>query len=146
MVLNDAGLAVHSEWLRTPEIRREASLDAFQVMPNHLHLIVFINRGSAPDRRGVQNTDARQNAGAQSLAPLHRPNRPPQSLGALMAGFKAAATKRINQLRQTPGAPVWQRNYYERVLRNERELEAAREYIIGNPSKWAEDSNNPRNW
>lgn len=146
MVLNDAGLAVRSEWLRTPEIRREASLDAFQVMPNHLHLIVFIHRGLPQDRHGAQDTDAMRNAGAQGLAPLHRPNRPPQSLGALMAGFKAAATKRINQLRQTPGAPVWQRNYYERVLRNERELEAAREYIIGNPSKWDEDANNPRNW
>ena len=146
MVLNDLGQAVRSEWLRTPEIRREADLDAFQVMPNHLHLIVFIHRGLPPGRSNGENEEAPENAGASGSAPRHRPQRPPQSLGSLMAGFKAAATKRINHIRQTPGAPVWQRNYYERVLRDERELEAAREYIIGNPAKWDKDANNPRNW
>jgi REP element-mobilizing transposase RayT len=59
--------------------------------------------------------------------------------------FKAATAKRINNLRKTPGAPVWQRNYYERVIRGDRELEAVREYIVDNPRRWAEDPNNPAN-
>ena len=62
-----------------------------------------------------------------------------------MRSFKAASAKRINNLRKTPSAPVWLRNYYERVIRDERELDAVREYILDNPRKWAEDPNNPAN-
>lgn len=62
-----------------------------------------------------------------------------------MRAFKAATAKRINNIRGTPGAAVWQRNYYERVIRDDRELERAREYILDNPRRWAEDRYNPAN-
>jgi putative transposase len=62
-----------------------------------------------------------------------------------LAGFKSSATKHINELRQTPGAPVWQRNYYERIIRNEIEYNRIYEYIIGNPANWNDDENNPDN-
>ena len=62
--------------------------------------------------------------------------RPPRSLGSFVAGFKSIVTKRINQLRDTPGTPVWQRNYYEHIIRNERALSAIRQYIIENPQRW----------
>jgi len=65
------------------------------------------------------------------------------SIPTIMRAFKSASTKRINELRHTPGAPVWQRNYYEHVIRNEDELKAIREYILGNPARWNEDENNP---
>ena len=58
--------------------------------------------------------------------------------------FKMNTAKRINKLRQTPGVPVWQRNYYERVIRNERELNAVRDYIRHNPLNWALDHDNPQ--
>jgi REP element-mobilizing transposase RayT len=61
----------------------------------------------------------------------------------MVGSFKSAVTKRINQSRNTPGAPVWQRNYYERVIRGERELDGIRRYIVDNPAKWAEDENHP---
>jgi hypothetical protein len=57
-------------------------------------------------------------------------------LGALVAGFKSAVTKRINQLSDNPGCPVWLCNYFERVIRNDRELSFIREYIVNNPMKW----------
>jgi REP element-mobilizing transposase RayT len=60
--------------------------------------------------------------------------------------FKAAATKRINEHRGSPGVSVWQRNYYERVIRDEAELARARQYILDNPAKWAEDKHNPVNF
>ncbi len=60
-----------------------------------------------------------------------------------MAGFKSAATKRINEIRGVSGSPVWQRNYYERVIRNDRELAAVQTYIEENPARWAEDRENP---
>jgi hypothetical protein len=56
-------------------------------------------------------------------------------LGSFIAGFKSAATSRINVLRETPGARVFQRNYYERIVRNERELDALRRYIAENPAR-----------
>ena len=62
---------------------------------------------------------------------------------AAIQAFKSATAKRIYNLRRTPGAPVWQRNYYERIIRSEEELNAIRQYIIDNPVKWAEDRNNP---
>jgi hypothetical protein len=63
----------------------------------------------------------------------------------LVAGFKSAATKRINEIRGTPRLPIWQRNYYERVIRNDEELNHTRQYIIGNPAHWEEDRENPNN-
>ena len=71
--------------------------------------------------------------------------RTPRTLGSLIAGYKSSVTKRINELRETPGAPVWQRNYYERVIRDERELHRIRRYIVDNPERWAQDAENPDN-
>ena len=64
-------------------------------------------------------------------------------MGAFIAGFKSAVTKRINQYRDTPGAPVWQRNYYEHIIRDERALAAIRQYIVDNPLRWHLDRYNP---
>ena len=89
----------------------------------------------------------RRGVGAQHAAPLPRHGvRPfvhPGSLGAIVRSFKAAATRRINEARGTPAGRVWQRNYYERVVRDERELQRVREYIRLNPSKWHFDRENP---
>ncbi|MEE8392034.1 MAG: transposase, partial [Anaerolineae bacterium] len=71
------------------------------------------------------------------------------SLGAIVGNFKSVATRRINRMRKTPGIPVWQRNYYarctasHRIIRNERELNAIRQYIYDNPAHWLNDAENP---
>jgi REP element-mobilizing transposase RayT len=62
-----------------------------------------------------------------------------------VAGFKSSVTTRVNAFRGTPAAPIWQRNYYEHVIRNEAALTRVRNYIAANPGGWAEDENNPRN-
>jgi putative transposase len=64
-------------------------------------------------------------------------------LGAFVGGFKSAITKRINETRATLGVPVWQRNYYEHVIRGENELSRIREYIANNPLQWEMDRENP---
>jgi REP element-mobilizing transposase RayT len=61
------------------------------------------------------------------------------SLGAVVGGFKSAVARRINLERRTPGESVWQRNYYERVIRSERLLIALRQYIETNPANWDKD-------
>jgi REP element-mobilizing transposase RayT len=71
---------------------------------------------------------------------------PSQTLGAIVRGFKGAATARVNALRRTPGSPVWQRNYYDRVIRDDEELMRIREYIKENPANWARDDYNPSSW
>ena len=130
--LSEAGRIVNDEWLRSAEVRENVCLDVFQIMPNHLHGIVVF------DRADSSNSDV----GAHSRAPF---SSQPRSLGSVVAGFKSATTKRINEQRGSPGVPVWQRNYYERVIRNEQELRSVRQYIVDNPAKWAADVENPRN-
>jgi len=64
-------------------------------------------------------------------------------LGAIVRSFKSATTNRINDLRGTPGVPLWQRNYHEHVIRNEEDLRRIREYIQTNPLRWELDRENP---
>jgi putative transposase len=65
------------------------------------------------------------------------------SLGAIVGNYKSVAARRINRTRNSPGAPVWQSNFHERIIRNERELDAIRQYIRNNPVNWDDDSENP---
>jgi len=133
VALSTFGKIVEGEWKISANIRREIELDEFVVMPNHIHGIVSIR-----DHHPV---------GATGRSPLHSIHRtlPPKSLGSFIAGFKSSVTKKINHLRGIPGQPVWQRNYYEHVIRNEIDLEETREYIQNNPLKWLEDENHPAN-
>jgi len=135
MVLNNVGRIVVDEWIKTVLIRDEIQLDEWVVMPNHFHGIVWITHGTVRHCRGDR-----------PVAPTIRPVAPtagpqPRSLGAMVAGFKSAVTKRINESRQTPGAKLWQRNYYEHIVRNENELNRIRQYIIDNPKNWKSDRN-----
>ena len=77
-----------------------------------------------------------------SQPPARRGGKIPGALGSVVGTFKAEATRRINALRRSPGARVWQRGYYERIVRNDRELENIRVYIRENPARWAADREN----
>ena len=127
MQLSNYGRIVAEQWEISATMRREISLDAFVIMPNHIHGIVFINES------GV---------GATGGSPVRWGPRQ-YSLASLLSGLKSATTKRINDLRQTPGGLVWQRNYYEHVIRDQGSLQRIREYIINNPQRWDSDRENP---
>jgi REP element-mobilizing transposase RayT len=118
--LSEHGLVVRDEWARTPSIRPNVRLDSFVVMPDHFHAILFIMDCG----RGVLQY--------APTTTIHLAS-PSQTLGAIVRGFKGATTKRINVVRGTPGAKVWQRNYYEHVIRNEHDLHETRQYIDTNP-------------
>jgi putative transposase len=131
MQLNEIGRIVQEEWLRTPIIRPGIELDVFTIMPNHFHgIIVIIDESPIP------------NVGTHSCASLQRK---PRSLGSIVAGFKSIATKRINEIRNTPSVPVWQERFYDRVIRNDRELDKIRDYIHNNVLQWAFENDNPEN-
>jgi len=143
MAMNEFGWIAWEEWERSAEIRREVELDVFVVMPNHFHALVTIVPGE-PTAMSNNGPPERHHRGPQlqahSRAPLRRT---PRSLGSLVAGFKAATTTRINTLRGTAGTPVWQRNYYERIVRNEHARTQIASYIEFNPLQWSIDRENP---
>jgi putative transposase len=128
MVLNTMGKIIDEEWLRSAGIRKEVELDEFVIMPNHVHGIIWI----------LPIDPSPSNVGAHGRAPLRKP----KSLSSFTAGFKSVCTKRINELRQMPNISVWQRNYHERVIRNDKELNNIRQYIQLNPQHWETDEEN----
>ena len=133
MIFDTFGQAVEEEWLRTAQIRPNVELDEYVIMPNHIHGIIMI-----------EATDV---GATWQVAPTNNTKRPrgpaPGSLGAIMAQFKRAATLRINHLRGTHGQPVWHRNYYEHIIRNDDTLNRIREYVHTNPQRWHLDKYNP---
>ena len=130
MRLNEAGRIVQQCWNQIPEHFPHVELGEFIVMPNHVHGIVVI--AETP------------NVGARHAVPLpEKFCKPvPGSIPTIVRSFKSAVTKRINEMRGTPGVPVWQRNYYEHVIRNDESLHCIREYIINNPLQWDMDREN----
>ncbi|MBN8705924.1 MAG: transposase [Bacteroidetes bacterium] len=137
---NQLGKIVVEEWIKSVDIRRELELYDWILMPNHFHGIIAIKspeicRGDRLVAHSVMECEI-QIPGDQPVAPTGPKSK---TIGAFIAGFKAAVTTKINTLRHTPGAQVWQRNYYEHVIRNEPEFNRIKEYIQNNPMQWEED-------
>ncbi len=134
MVLSEWGQLVEAAWWETGERRDHVALDTHQVMPNHFHGLLWL-------------LETPHLVGAQRVAPLPANgleiNVRPKSLGAVVRGFKSAATNAINQQRDSIGAPFWQRNYYDQIIRDEAHLTAVRHYILNNPANWEADKLHP---
>ena len=190
MRLNPMGCMVQECWMAIPQHFPHVVLDAFVVMPNHVHGILVIvektNAGTphpAEAMHSVEAThsvgamrsvgathdvgathsagamrsvgtphpaEAMRSVGATHASPLQNDNTPTrprgpkrQSIASIVGSFKSAVTKCINEYRGTPGAPVWQRNYYEHIIRTEESLNRIREYILQNPLRWHLDRENP---
>lgn len=120
LLLNRHGRIATECWLWLAEQYPYVELDEWVVMPNHLHGILVLSDGR----------------GGSRIAPT-------KPLGRLIGAFKTVSTKQMNEMRSTPGAPVWQRNYYEHIIRDEADLDRIRRYIAENPFRWADDENNP---
>ena len=123
-MLNDFGEMVAESWEWLATRYDYVELDQWTIMPNHMHGIIVIT--------GVVK-------GGSRTAPTEK--RKP--IGRLVGAFKTVSTKRINHLRNTPGVKIWQRNYYEHIIRNDDELNRIREYIVNNPAQWEMDRENP---
>ncbi len=143
MHLGSAGRVASQCWHDIPKHFPRVTLDASVVMPNHVHGIIVL--GDSPNNYDSPNN---HDVGAQHAAPLHLSGHPssngstsgrvaPGSLGAIIRAFKSATTKRINEQQGTPGKKVWQRNYYDRIIRSDGELDRARRYIKTNPDRWS---------
>jgi len=134
MQVNASGEIVIACWHDIPRHFANVELDAFVVMPNHIHGIIML--------RDVNDPDIGVGAGFKP-APTLTASR--HGLPEIVRAFKTFSARRINELRQMPGVPVWQRNYYEHIIRNEKSLHDIRRYIQENPLRWAYDRENPAN-
>jgi REP element-mobilizing transposase RayT len=115
MSLGPFGEAAAACWRDLPSHYPNANLDAFVVMPNHVHGILLMQEVSQSAR----------------------------GLSEVVRGFKTFSARRINALRATAGKPLWQRGYHEHIVRGEADLQKIRDYIATNPARWAVDRNKP---
>jgi putative transposase len=126
--LSDVGQVVDSAWRDLPNHTPGLTLDCSVVMPNHLHGIIILP--------GPEKIQSRANV---------MPRRDQSgSLGTVIGGFKSAVSREVNVRDLTLVRPIWQRNYYERIIRNDGELDATRRYIVDNPIRWNDDPDHPR--
>ncbi len=133
-VLGALGAIVEDEWRKTAEIRETVELDEFVVMPNHLHAILWI----ADERDALtEGTPPRAPTTRRFGQPV------PRSLSTIINNFKGRVTMRVRELIGIADQAVWQRGFYERIIRSEGELRQTREYIVANPRLWSEDAENP---
>ena len=122
MRLNPVGQIVTDSWTWLAQRYEHVELDEWVVMPNHLHGIVVINDHCKGGSRTAPTTP----------------------IGRLIGAYKTVSTKQANTFRQTPGLLLWQRNYWERIVRDEAELLSIQEYICNNPAQWAQDKLHPQ--
>lgn len=130
MHLNRYGEVVQFNWNNLPKIYPHVQLDEFIIMPDHIHGIIMLKNDPV-------------GAGSPTIESLtknpYKPAPTPQKrhgLPEIIRSLKTCSATRINQLRSTKGNPVWQRGYYEHIVRNEQALFNIRRYIINNPLKW----------
>ena len=141
--LNTYGQVIHTFWQRLPTTFPSIALDVWIVMPNHLHGILWILRQDGETGETWQkfaDLDAR-------IIPDQNSDHPkgtqPGSLGAIVGNFKLTTARRINRIRKSPGESVWQRDYYDDIIRNQHHLDAVRNYIRQNPANWQHDTEYP---
>jgi putative transposase len=160
MILNKMGQIAYNEWLKTPDLRPNVSLDVFAIMPNHMHGIIILNDNTADDTGGWHALHGKgelhspNNYTGESHAPgltekekgecdsprqrqQQMPRSPSNNIGVIVRGYKSSVTKQINLLNY-PGS-AWQRDYYEHIIRNEQSYQRISDYILNNPAKWEQD-------
>jgi putative transposase len=183
--LSPLGMVAAACWQAIPQHFPGVEIDAWVIMPNHVHGIIVLPGPAAVGGASGADAAASASVGAQHAAPLpiaplpdvtapppapvgaqHAaplpiapppvvpaplpdvpapdvPRITPGSLGAIVRSFKSAVTKQAREVAWMPGVPFWQRNYYEHIVRNERQLERLRRYIDENPERWELDCENP---
>ncbi|HEY1056701.1 MAG TPA: transposase [Emticicia sp.] len=141
MILSAVGKVVEAEWLNSVNVRKNIALHEFVVMPNHFHAIVEIvtRRGellSPPNNMCEVGSGELHSPLSISKGDCNSPRlefkSPNQTVGAIIRGFKGAVSKQL-------GFSVWQRNYYEHIIRDDKAYDNISNYIIENPARWDED-------
>ncbi|MBL8077802.1 MAG: hypothetical protein JNM55_07565 [Anaerolineales bacterium] len=149
--LNKIGKIVEWEWLELSKRLPYVELGVHIVMPNHFHEILFIHENVGATRQGQIRPkpykEPSQIITSEGIDGSPLPRRPKHaSLGAIISQFKSRVTKRIWKFPEFKDTPIWQRNYYEHILRDETDLQNKTDYIEANPLLWEQDDENPMNF
>jgi REP element-mobilizing transposase RayT len=136
MHLNDYGIIADECWRAIAEHFPNAEIGTYVIMPNHVHgiIVVYANENGMA-------TNSSPSVGARHASPLPPHGVNPKSIGAMVGSFKSAVTKRSGRELNTTG--IWQRNYYEHIIRNEEEYNRIHLYIEANAANWNRDDENP---
>jgi REP element-mobilizing transposase RayT len=137
MKLNSNGKIIKFVWKTLPD-HYDVILDEFCIMPNHIHFILGIKNNLNENNNGVLEN----NNGVLENNTKGASRRAPTRLGFVIGMFKTECAKRINKLNETLGIQIFQRNYYEHIIRNEKEYLRTKKYIKLNPEMWYRDRNN----
>ena len=142
---NLCGSIVSDEWLRSFEIRDELDLDEWILVPNHIHGLVIINdthvAGSAREM-ATGKVEIRSGRQRRQNSRSVMPGRKPRSISSFVAQFKSTSARRIHKVLGISAKSVWQRNYYDHIIRNEKDLDTKRQYIAENPLRWEAEREN----
>ncbi|MDD5731704.1 MAG: transposase [Patescibacteria group bacterium] len=144
MRLNEVGKIVEQCYLEIPKHFSNIELDIFQIMPNHVHFILRIVDDDTDCRGGVPPPDKENILIQGGETPPLRSEKP--TLGQMVGYFKYQSTKEINMFLENPGNRIFQRNYYEEIIKNEKHYSEVYDYILSNPQTWIRDKNNPLNF
>ncbi len=147
--LNEYGTLVLNQWNRIPNHFRNVRLDEMVIMPNHIHGIIHIIDVDVGAKHNNQDSYLDADNMGNDASPLPK-NRIPigtkqNSLSSIIQNFKSVTSRKFNRINRSTSEQLWQRNYYDHIIRNEKSLHQIREYIIHNPLKWAFDTENPMN-
>ena len=134
MTLNDGGNMIDFWWQEMFKKYKNISIDEYIIMPNHIHGIINIVGAGSPRPKSPRPDNNKI---------IGRGNRAP-TIGNIIAYFKYQTTKQINEPQNTPGKKIWQRNYHDHIIRNDKSLNNIRNYIINNPATWQFDVENPQ--
>lgn len=130
MLLNDLGKIVEEVWQEIPDHFKGVELDTFVIMPDHMHGLIIINEIEELSHNPGNLIYQNRGVVSQERALKKR------SLGSIVGSFKAEVSRRIIRKLKTERASIWQRNFYERIIRDDKELETVRCYIENNPANW----------
>ena len=139
MILNQYGQIVNDVWNNLPNHYPHVELDAYAIMPNHFHGIIMITIAIDANKNIAVGAGLKP---APTSIEINITSIKFHKLSEIVRAFKTFSSRGINQIRQTPGMPVWQRNYHEHVIRQGIELDEKRKYIRSNPLNWDTDSEN----
>lgn len=141
MRINSSARIVQVCWDDLPRHYGRVELDAFVIMPNHVHGIIVL---ADPEDVGAGFKPAHPTRAGLKPAPTSSKGLKRHGLPEIVRAFKTFSAHHINRMRYTTGMPVWQRSYYEHVIRNEETWTRIRQYIADNPKQWETDPENPR--
>jgi len=133
--LNEAGKIVQEIWEKLPARYPNVILDEAVVMPNHVHGIVFIDENPVAAIHELSLPETPEDESPEE----YRLRRRRMLIPKLVGYFKMNSAKAINQLLGSESIPVWQRNYYDHIIRSKKELDRIRKYIYYNPQQWEND-------